>query len=436
MKVTGIIAEYNPFHNGHQYHIDRAREMTGADFCIVVMSGDFTQRGEPALIGKYARTQMALSCGADLVLELPVCYACSSAPYFAQGAIALLDKLGVVDHIAFGSECGDIALLQKNARVLAKEPAPYVQAFRSYLKAGLSYPAAQSQALIDYYSQYELSPSEPLEVPKASNASVAPNASKSCHFTSLLSAPNDLLGTAYCQALLSRNSHIQPVAIVRRGSGYSDSALHAKNSSALAIRTALSQQNTLSGIHQQVPPAVYSIMEAQYQKAFPIFPDMLSALLHYQLLREAASDFTEYLDVSRELSDRICNKLPDYTGFSAFCQLLKTKELTYTRISRALLHILLDIKAKELEAYSAHDFIFYGRILGFRQASTALLAAIKANAAVPLISKLADAPSYLGDLGMKQLQKDIQASHIYSACVLQSYGTKLPIEKQRQIIRC
>lgn len=427
MKVTGIIAEYNPFHNGHQYHIARIRELTGADFCIVVMSGDFTQRGEPALMDKYMRAEMALSCGADLVLELPVCYACSSAPYFAQGAIALLDKLGVVDQLAFGSECGDIAMLQKTAEVLEKEPALYMQALKAHLRSGLSYPAAQAQALIDYFSQSDVL----AQTPSGDNVSFDAHI-----IASPSSAPNDLLGTAYCQALLSRGSHIKPLAIKRQGSGYLDISLQGKNSSALAIRTALSRQKALSGIQKQVPPSVYAIMEQQYQKTFPIFPDMLSPMLHYKLLTKASCGFTGHLDVSRELSDRICNKLPDYIGFSAFCQLLKTKEHTYTRISRALLHILLDIKKSELEHYAANDLSFYARILGFKQSSAALLTAIKANASIPLISKLADAKTYLDALSMQQLQKDIEAAHIYSACVLQSYGTKLPIEKQRQIIRC
>ncbi len=148
MKVAGIIAEYNPFHNGHKYHLDKAREMTGADYCIVVMSGNYTQRGEPALMDKYLRTRSALENGADLVLELPVCHACASAPGFADGAVSLLQSLGVVDCLVFGSESGSTSLLQEAAAVLASEPPLYHQTLKCLLRSGLSYPSAQSDALL------------------------------------------------------------------------------------------------------------------------------------------------------------------------------------------------------------------------------------------------------------------------------------------------
>lgn len=413
MKVTGIIAEYNPFHKGHQYHIQQARKDTNADFCIVVMSGCFTQRGEPALLDKYLRTEMALQCGADLVLELPSCYACSSAPYFAQGAVSLLDKLGVVTALSFGSECGRVSLLHKAAQILENEPPSYEKALKAYLRSGLSYPAAQSQALVDHMGQQCFSKTE---------------------LSSLLSAPNDILGIHYCKALLSRQSTIQPAAVARWGSPYSDPSLHTINSSALAIRTALYEQSELSCIQNQVPDCVYALLEKHYQKTFPIFPAALSSMLHYKLLCEAEDGFSDYLDVSKELSDRICNKLYEYTDFSSFCALLKTKELTYSRISRALLHILLNLKKEDLENYCEKDYVFYGRILGFRQSSASLLTAIKANGSIPLISKLADAHNYLGADAIKQLHSDIQAAHIYNALVQQCYRTMLPTEKARQII--
>ena len=409
--MTGIIAEYNPFHNGHKYHIEEVRKLTGADYCIVVMSGNFTQRGEPALMDKYLRTEMALEAGADLVLELPVCYACASAPYFATGAIALLDKLGVTDYVAFGSESGEICAIREIARILVEEPALYTRRLKDYLKSGLSYPSAQSKAIVDYMGQTS---------------------------SELLSSPNNLLGIEYCKALLSRSSKIQPVTIARKGGGYSDTALQTENSSALAIRSALckaSEPDCLERIQTQVPDFVYSRMQSQYQKTFPVFPDMLSALLHYQLLLHADQGFADYLDVSEDLSDRICNKLPDYSDFSSFCTLLKTKEMTYTRISRSLLHILLDIRKSDMQQYRDDDWISYGRILGFRKDSTPLLSAIKANASIPLISKLAGAHKYLEGTAKKQLEKDIQAAHIYNSFIQHTYGTHLPVEMQRQIIR-
>ena len=148
MKIAGIIAEYNPFHNGHKYHIEQTRKITGADFIIVVMSGNFTQRGTPAIMDKYSRARMALENGADMVLELPSCYACGSAEYFADGAIALLDKLGCVDYVCFGSECGDIELLRPIAEILATEPENYSEMLRAELKSGATFPRARNRALI------------------------------------------------------------------------------------------------------------------------------------------------------------------------------------------------------------------------------------------------------------------------------------------------
>lgn len=454
MKTAGIIAEYNPFHNGHKYHLEKARECTDADYRIVIMSGNFTQRGEPAVIDKYARARMALACGADLVLELPVCYACASAPYFALGAVSILDSLGVVDELVFGSEYGDAGLLETAAHILTEEPDDYAALLRSNLKLGLSYPSAQSKALIDYVSQsFVFEHSNPSIFVKSLSEG-------------LLSSSNDILGMEYCKSLLLRKSAIRPHAILRSGSRYTDDTLtqpfsnsnassagcerpesdsftnapasgrapHTGYSSALAIRTAL-QAGSFADIRAHVPEIAWRLMQDAYGKTFPVFPDMLSSMLHYKLLSEAEGGFTSYLDVSRELSDRICNKLSDYTDFPSFCMLLKTKELTYTRISRSLLHILLNIRKSDIDLYSQFNHAAYARILGFRTESAGLLTAIKANASIPMISKLADAERYLEGAQRLQLQQDIRAAHLYNALIMQQYQTKLPPEAQRQIIR-
>lgn len=447
MKVAGIIAEYNPFHNGHKYHLEKARECTDADYCVVIMSGNFTQRGECAVIDKYARAEMALACGADLVLELPVCYASASAPYFALGAVSILDSLGVVDELVFGSECGDTAFLETAARILAKEPDAYTAFLKSNLKSGLSYPAAQSKALSDYISQ---------------SSSGIPAASPFAEPLSggLLSSSNDILGIEYCKSLLLRKSAVRPHAILRSGSRYTDDTLARQttdsssakpsvkdssapvsgsetanaHSSALAVRTAL-RSGSLADIASHVPESALRLMQDAYGKTFPVFPHMLSSMLHYKLLSEAECGFTDYLDVSRELSDRICNRLPDYTDFPSFCMLLKTKELTYMRISRSLLHILLNIRNSDIDLYSQFSHAAYARILGFRKESAGLLTAVKANASIPMISKLADAERYLEGAPLMQLRQDIRTAHLYNALIMQQYKTKLPPEARRQIIR-
>lgn len=424
MKVAGIIAEYNPFHNGHKYHIDKVRQKTGADYCIIIMSGDFTQRGEPAVMDKYMRAEIALSEGADLVLELPVCFSCASAPFFAESAVSLLDDLGVVDYLAFGSECGDISMLQEASSILVQEPPAYTKALKAGIRSGLSYPSAQAKALIDYVTQ---------NVALSGDSSLS--ATDSEELSALLSSPNNILGIEYCKSLISRGSSILPVTMLRRGSSYSDKELYPEGSSALAIRTVLQTGDTLEKIRSHVPASVYTVMEREYGKIFPVFPDMLSSMLHYKLLSESETGYTCYQDVSRELSDKIRNALPSYQDFSSFCMLLKTKELTYARISRSLLHIFLNIRKSDMKYDVQSGLVFYGRILGFRRTCTPLLNAIKANSSIPLISKLADAANYLEDAAMHQLSKDIQAAHLYNALVQQNYGTKLPDEMQRQIIK-
>ncbi|MDY4069290.1 MAG: nucleotidyltransferase family protein, partial [Lachnospiraceae bacterium] len=272
MKTAGIIAEYNPFHNGHKYHLEEVRRQTGADYLIIVMSGDFTQRGIPAVINKYSRARMALDAGVDLVLELPVCYATGSAAWFAQGAICLLDSLGCVDLVSFGSECGDIDRLTAMAKILSEEPTAFTETLKHGLKEGLSYPTAREKAL-------------------QSVLSAAASQEKTLRPT--LSNPNDILGVEYCKALLEINSAITPHTVRRLGGAYDDPELQAQNSSALAIRTALYRGDSaiqdrptdgLVAIRDQVPPHVYNILSGEFNRTFPIFPDMLSAQLHYKLI--------------------------------------------------------------------------------------------------------------------------------------------------------
>lgn len=399
MKTAGIIAEYNPFHNGHKYHLDEVRHQTGADYLVIVMSGNYTQRGLPAVIDKYSRTLMALKSGADLVLELPVCYATGSAAWFAEGATALLDNLGCVDILSFGSECGDIAGLSAIAKTLSEEPPAFTETLKRSLKEGLSYPAAREKAL-----------------------------------QSTLSAPNDILGVEYCKSLFQMDSAIMPHTIRRLGGAYDDPDLHERRSSALAIRTALKGSGCLDPIRDQVPACVYDILSNELGQTFPIFADMISAQMHYKLISEAEQGFDTYFDVNADLSNRIRKMLPDYRNFMQFCDLLKTKQLTHTRVSRSLMHILLGIHTKDMDDYRNAGTVFYARMLGFRKSTAPLLSAIKEHSRIPLISKLADAPSLLTDLGNRQLGQDIRAAHIYQSVVQHSFGTAPKQEQCREII--
>lgn len=392
MQVNGIIAEYNPFHNGHKYHISTAGEQTGADYTIIAMSGNFMQRGTPALLDKYKRAEMALQNGADLVLELPAYYAASSAEYFATGAVALLDKLGVVSNLCFGSECGDTEILMKIAKLLLDEPEEYKKSLRQHLRTGLSYPTARTTALLEY----DPSLSEHRDV---------------------LSSPNNILGIEYIKALLRRGSNITPVTTLRVGADYHDIRLGINQSSARAIRHAIYNGQDIDCLKNNMPENAYIIMAESMKQCRPVFSNDLSSILHYKLLAEQADGYERYLDVSSELSDRIRNSLYEFKNYESFCDMLKRKDMTYTRISRCLLHILLDMTDDTSQAYRDIDYAPYARVLGFRRESTPLLTAIKENSSIPLITKLADAEQILDKNAYAMLQEEIRINQIYHSVV-------------------
>ncbi len=410
MKTVGIIAEYNPFHNGHAYQIAKAKEITGADYCVVVMSGNFVQRGVPAFMDKFLRTKAALQNGADLVLELPLYYAASSAESFAMGAVTLLDKLGIVDFLCFGSECGDIESLSALASALSDENPTFKNKLKQLLKTGLSYPAARSQALTTSFPHL---------------------ADK----LSLMQEPNNILGIEYVKALKKRDSAIIPCTIARAGADYHETTLQDSFSSADAIRHSLASDKNIACIQKQIPESFYPEMASHYQKDFPILPEDVSPFLLYKLLTEANEGFTKYLDIDSDFSDRICKMLPAYTDYVSFCKLLKTKNITHTRVTRNLLHILLDMKTEDYKLFCQDDFIYYARILGFVRKSKPLLTAIKEKSGIPLISKLADAHRFISSPnGMNMLEKEIKASHFYSLLLHQKYKKPLANEYKTQII--
>lgn len=424
MNITAIIAEYNPFHYGHLYQLTRARRETDADFVIVALSGNFVQRGAPAIIDKYARTKMALKAGADLVLELPVYYAASSSEYFSMGAVSLLDRLGCVNCLSFGSEHGDIADLSSIAAYTAKETPVYRQTLNYYLKQGMHFALANAKAAAE---QSEISSIAGVET--------------------ILKEPNNTLGIAYLKALLRRNSNIVPHTITRHQSGYHEIKEGALSAS--AVRHAVKTRDSLGELAAQVPNYVVKELESAYKKSFPIYENDFSTLLFYRLrllFSEASLNLddknmifgclTEFADVSSELSSRIAYALNDYESFEQFCLLLKTKELTYSRISRSLLHILLNIKKSRLEDYVHDGYVPYARILGFRKDSATLFSKIKANSEIPLIAKLADSRKLLGNNNSyRMLLEDIHSAQIYEQVASAKFGQPFRSEYSREIIR-
>lgn len=422
MKIVGIIAEYNPFHKGHEFHIEKAKKITGADAAIIIMSGDYVQRGIPSIMPKHLRTQMALACGADVVLELPVCYATGSAEYFATGAVSLLEALGCVDYLCFGSECGEIKILQQIADVLCKEPAHYKVLLQKHLKNGNTFPAARKLAFIEYLNQHKSLSCIPEQISK------------------ILDSPNNILGIEYLKALSCLNSSIKPVTITREGAGYHDQTLGGLFSSASALRQGLqdceltknaNHTPAINHILQELPQNCHKIFKENYHKCFPVFADDFSLLLKAKLLTETKDTLTRYLDITPEIANRIITFRNDFLTFSQFCDLIKTKNVTYSRISRCLIHILLGISKCDVPEQAADSRCGYARLLGFRQESSWVLTSIKKNTGIPVISKL----SQPAGIDIHMLEQNIFASDLYESVVTDKYHTPYKNEYQKQIIR-
>ena len=433
MKVTGIIAEYNPFHKGHKYQIDYCKKKLNSDYVIVAMSGDYVQRGTPALLPKHVRAEMALRCGADLVLEMPVSVSTASAESFAFGGISMLDGLHIVDSLCFGSEYGEVSALMELAEILVKEPEEYRRLLKESLSNGLSFPSARCQALTEYFRNPRNFTGDDFD------GVLTPLLNQ---IIQILNSPNNILGIEYCKALLRLKSSIKPLTLKRQGMGYHEKLADTDGSdrfsctdgntfaSASAIRELLKATltpETISRIASQVPDEISLLLASSLQRNEFLTEDVLDPLLSYCILKENASGLSTYLDVSRDLAERIVNRSNEINGFLQAASLLKTKELTQTRIQRALLHIILGIR--EVPAT-----VPYARALGFRKESSALLKEIKDSSSIPLITKLADADSLLSEAGKVLLSETTFASNIYEKLLCQKSSRNFVHEYQKQIV--
>ena len=408
MKVCGVICELNPFTLGHEYLFKNARSITGADYVIALLSGDFVQRGTPAIIDKYSRCAMALNGGADLCLELPAIYATASADYFAYGGITLLDCIGCVDFLCFGSESGDMDLLRNCAGLAPKEKSevhimsqgtsPFDEVgykVNKLLREGMSYPKAYAA----------VTGNEP--------------------------ASNDMLGIRYIKSIDMRMSSITPVAIKRKGSAYLDDG--PMSQSAGAIRKRILNKEDYAHLMPK-----YSLRSIEKEKGvtFPVTANDFSQILYgvlVDLLRSGA-ELSDYMDVSSNIEGHIRAKIREYAGFDDFVSLIHSKEYTKSRIQRALTHIMLDIKKEDYPEELADCDAYYARILGFRKGSSELLSLLKESSFIPVISKAKDAARILDDEALHVFEKDIHASEIYDKACVFKFGKKPSNDYEKQIV--
>ena len=391
MRTVGLITEYNPFHNGHLHHLQESLRVADADASVAVMSGHFLQRGEPALIDKWARAEMALAAGVDLVLELPFSFACNSAPHFARGAVQSLNGLGVVDALCFGSEVGEVEPLQAAARLLLEHADDIDAGTRQLLRSGVSYPAARAEVL----------------------SAMAPDVS-----AALVSSPNNILGIEYLKALQKTSSPIKAFTILRRGAGYHSTDVTNPIASATGIRKLLGEGGRVG---EFVPEACRHILNEALAKGLSLDHDRLFSSLQTLLLQEMET-LSGIYQVEDGLAQRLVDAAMTATSYADLTDAIKSRQWTLTRIQRILSYVLLQVSSVEMNSFLACGPL-YLRLLGATEKGRQVLAASRKKRSLPVISDPARAQAVLrrfysgrkdlGCLAERMLACDLRATRLY-----------------------
>ena len=385
-KVLGIIAEYNPFHNGHLYHLNKSKQLTNADYTIAIISGNFTQRGDTSIINKWDKTEAILENGVDLVIELPLVYSISSAENFADGAIKILDSLGVVDYVSFGCETTDIDCLNNISNTLFNEPEEYKKILNQELSNGISYPKARQIAIEKYLN-------------------ISSDA---------LSMPNNILAIEYLKALKKYKSSISPIFIKRIDNGYNDTEYKNNIASATAIRNII-KENRIDELKNLVPNNSYSILyNAIKQNATVIDLSCFEKEIIYTLRKMSVDEISNLSDVSEGLEFSIKKSTNSCSNLNDLLNSIKSKRYTKTRLQRILLYSLLDITKKDIEL--SKKVLPYIRVLGFNDNGKELISEIAKNKPnLEIITSLKKFIDTNNDNTLKTLiDKDILATNIYT----------------------
>ncbi len=390
-RVIGVIAEYNPFHNGHYYHLQATKEITGADYCVAVISGNFTQRGDTSIVNKWAKTYMAICGGADLVIELPTVYSISSAENFANGAIKILDNLKVVDAVSFGAEANDLATLNNIANVLYEEPKAYTNILAHELKKGISYPSARENALMMYLNDIK-------------------------RYANTLNSPNNILAIEYLKALKVQKSKLEPIMIKRKKVYYNDNKIVDDFASATAIRKLL-QDGEYTNLRKVIPRSSYTIIGQEARKGSIVLSlEKYEKEIIYALRKMKVEEIANLPDVSEGLQFAIKNAANESNTLKDLISNIKSKRYTQTRIQRILLYALLGIDKKLMD--NSKKVVPYVRVLGFTQKGKSLLSEIaRTNPKLNIITSLKkymDQNKNKNKILSEMLEKDIFATDIYT----------------------
>ena len=408
-NVLGIIAEYNPFHNGHLHHLIESKKITKSDYSIAVMSGNFIQRGEVSIVDKWSKTQMALKNGIDLVIELPTVYAISSAENFASGAIKILDSLGIVDFISFGSECNDISILNEVTNVLVDEPQEYKTLLSHELSKGISFPKAREKALMMYLNDIR-------------------------RFANVLSSPNNILGIEYLKALHRQKSTIQPITIKRESTDYNDTKIPigSRFASATAIRNACLATD-IEDLQKVLPETSYNILEENKKKGNIVYNlSAFDKLIIYTLRKMSTDEIANLPDVSEGLEFAIKSAANQCNSVIELLSIISTKRYTKTRLQRIFLYAMLGITKKDMQiSMTTKPYI---RVLGFNDNGRELISQIsKHNKKLEIISSVKKFIDKSSNKNQKLLlNKDIWATDVYTLGY--EYGSEANLDYTHKLI--
>jgi predicted nucleotidyltransferase len=393
VTVLGIVAEYNPFHNGHLHLIEKAKRTNNYSAVICVMSGSFLQRGEPAICNKWARAEMALKSGADLVIELPFCFSVRSAYFFAHGALNLLQQTAVVTHLAFGAESDNLQALTSIAELFAAEPVAYSRLIKENLANGKSFPRARSLALQQYMGK------------------------QAAELQHILAGQNNILAIEYLRVIKEKCLPFTPVLIKRKGSSYYDTEL-SPYASATAIRDVLLTNQGLNDLGKSLPQDSLNILQREISEGrCPVSPDALERAILFKLRTISLSDLQSIYEISEGLESRFKEAANCSGTLEQLLRTVKSKRYSLTRIKRTLMYILFTITDEQVERFDQHGPL-YLHILGFSAKGQKILQEIKNKSNLPIFSRGKDMKKARdqnpGTTLRKMIDLEVQSSDVYT----------------------
>lgn len=387
MRTVGIVCEYNPYHNGHLNHMQRAAAHPDGEFIVCVMSSDFLQRGDPAILPKNLRAETAVLNGADLVFELPTVFSCSSAEFYASSAVTMMGRLGIVDSIVFGSEDNNIDMLKQLAKLLADEPDAYKLILKKHLNSGLSFAAARSLAVSEFLKNPELS--------------------------DVVNGSNNILGIEYIKAILNGSYPINPVSVSRIAEEYKSEAIAGAFPSATAIRKKILEEG-LDSVEAFLPPPTLSLLKSFYAGSDRFINiELFKDAIFYRIASLSADELALYHGVSEGFENRLKSSLSGSESVADYIEACTTKRYPKTRVARILIHILLGLEGKEAESiWSAGPL--YARLLAASTRGMSLIPVLERNSSIPVFTSLKPFYQNARPSWKKILDYEIKSSDIYS----------------------